>query len=89
MLFIGPLITIRLVDRVFVFLQKGHAIFQLLWLLVILLLFFFALVAFVSIYINLRIRYKKYQLTLNSGYMQSQSYIYFIKSANITAYQAV
>lgn len=75
--------------RVFVFFQRGHAIFQLLYLLVISLLFFFALVAFVSIYINLRIRYKKYQLTLNSGYMQSQSYIYFIKSANITAYQAV
>lgn len=71
--------------RVFVFFQKGHAIFQLVFGD----FFFFALVAFVSIYINLRIRYKKYQLTLNSGYMQSQSYIYFIKSANITAYQAV
>lgn len=74
--------------RVFVFFQKGHAIFQLVFGDFI-ILFFFALVAFVSIYINLRIRYKKYQLTLNSGYMQSQSYIYFIKSANITAYQAV
>lgn len=74
--------------RVFVFFQKGHAIFQLVFGDFI-IFFFFALVAFVSIYINLRIRYKKYQLTLNSGYMQSQSYIYFIKSANITAYQAV
>lgn len=74
--------------RVFVFFQKGHAIFQLVFGDFI-ILFFFALVAFVSIYINLRIRYKKYQLTLNSDYMQSQFYIYLIKSANITAYQAV
>lgn len=74
--------------RVFVFFQRGHAIFQLVVGFII-IIFFFALVAFVSIYINLRIRYKKYQLTLNSDYMQSQFYIYLIKSANITAYQAV
>lgn len=76
--------------RVFVFFQRGHAIFQLVvGGFIINIIIFFALVAFVSIYINLRIRYKKYQLTLNSDYMQSQFYIYLIKSANITAYQAV
>lgn len=43
--------------RVFVFFQRGHAIFQLVvGGFIIIIIFFFALVAFVSIYINLRIR---------------------------------
>lgn len=42
--------------RVFVFFQRGHAIFQLVVGDFIIIIFFFALVAFVSIYINLRIR---------------------------------
>lgn len=47
--------------RVFVFFQKGHAIFQLVFGDFIIIIFF-ALVAFVSIYINLRIRYKNINL---------------------------
>lgn len=74
--------------RVFVFFQRGHAIFQLVvggFIIIIFFLHSLLLLAFTLISEFDR----KYQLNLNAGYMQSQFYIYFIKSANITAYQAV
>lgn len=68
--------------RVFVFFQKGHAIFQLVFgdFIIIIFLHSLLLLAFTLI--------SEFD-TKNINYMQSQFYIYLIKSANITAYQAV
>lgn len=75
--------------RVFVFFQRGHAIFQLVVVGFIIIIIIF-LHSLLLLAFTLILEFdRKYQLNLNAGYMQSQFYIYFIKSANITAYQAV